>query len=86
MFDPEDPMLQLESLEVGAVPVVAHFLELLDFEAIIPPSARVDTFFIWRLDGFAVAGMEAYRFGKEARPCANSAFPRTRSKPCARNV
>ncbi len=35
MFDPEDPMLQLESLEVGAVPVVAHFLELLDFEAII---------------------------------------------------
>ena len=35
MFDPEDPTPQLESLEVGAVPVVAHFLELLDFEAIL---------------------------------------------------
>ena len=35
MFDPEDPTLQLESLEVGAVPVVAHFLKLLDFEAIL---------------------------------------------------
>ena len=35
MFDPEDPTPQLESLEVGAVPVVAHFLMLLDFEAIL---------------------------------------------------
>ena len=35
MFDPEDPTPQLESLEVGAVPVVAHFLKLLDFEAIL---------------------------------------------------
>ena len=35
MFDPEDPTPQLESLEVGAVTVVAHFLELLDFKAIL---------------------------------------------------
>ena len=35
MFDSEDPKLQLESLDVGAVPVIAHFLELLDFEAIL---------------------------------------------------